>query len=666
MLKRVGTAMRQHPLLLIAIVIQVGLISYLNLFCLDRYIGYDCSSYYLQAIEIWKQKTLLISNWEYQTTICWDSPVLLAALLYGVFGNIFTAYGLANIICGAILIFEFIYIARQMELPLKSKMIAVILLLTPYVLGVDTSNDIRYFRMLFFAHGAYVVKISIMLLIWICFVKFDQQDKRNSANFFGILSCLLCVMAGMSSGLYVCVFGIIPAIAYFIVKMVKEDTRTKTNWKPLLYLFCCAVCELIGVIFAKKVLHFECKDMTTVWTNLVQFWDNLFSIVGGYFKLTGALPVIDQITVFSSEGIPYGFSFLISVFMLVAGSIGVIKSLIKFDKNSFFAFVCAFDIIIFVPIFTTYGTYIFEERYLIPFFVILILFVALWIENHVLFCKNKSWNILISGGLAVCVLVVNVNSYLHIDASQNQYAEMEEIKIAAKEYDTDLVYVAGGQIGILARNIRAYDDSRIYKYTGNLLNPHHWGDYTYYDDAYGYEGSTMLVTTEDFYNTSVSDYFKTQFEFKRKVGESILIFVADGANPFDFITGPSGEFSKDYMYTTGIIYSEGTFFETNGTLNTNGVSGYVTFGPYVNVNSGIYDFILNYQVISGQDLASLGTFDIAIDMQSIQVVEIDANQTQVIISDVNLEENSGLLEYRVYLQEGAQLILESYEFVKKN
>lgn len=664
MLKRFGAVIRQHPFLSIVVLLQMGLIVYLNLFCLDHYLGYDCSSYYLQAIEIWRQKTLMLSNWDYQTTLYTDSPVPFAALLYGLLGNISVAYGLTVVIFSALFVALFVCTAGLLGLPLRAKMIAVILLLTPYTMMREVNNDLGYFRMMFFAHGAYVVKVLILFMVWICAIKCGNWDKKWSSIVARILSLCLCVLTGMSSGLYLFVFGIAPAAAFFMIRAIREDTRAQTNWRPMLYLAACTLCEAAGLVFSKKVMHFTSKDLTTVWTGLTQFWDNLFSIFGGYLKLTGGLPIAEQVPVFSRGGIPYAFSFVLSVFLLFAGTMGAIKS-IRSGVNSFFAFVCAFDVLIFIPIFTTYGLLIFEERYLIPSFVGLILFAALWVESN-LSCKNKSWRIVLCCALAVCIFAINLNSYIHIYASQNQYAEMEEIKIAAQEFDSDLVYVAGGQIGILARNIRVYDDSRVYKYTENLLNPHHWGDYTYYDDAYGYDGTTMLVTTDDFYNTAVPDYLKRQFEFRKTIGESILVFVASGSNPIDFTTGPLGENSKDYMYSAGIISGEGTLFEENGALNTNGVSGFVTWGPYINIASGTYDFILNYKVVESAENGKIGTFDVAINMQSIQVKEIDANQTQITISDVNLTENPGQLEYRVYLEEGAQLLLESYEFVKKN
>ena len=80
---------KQHPILSLILLLQVLVIVYINLFRLQYYIGYDCSAYYLQTIEMWRQKTLLPNDWSFQTTLCWDSPAILAMLFYGLTGNIF-------------------------------------------------------------------------------------------------------------------------------------------------------------------------------------------------------------------------------------------------------------------------------------------------------------------------------------------------------------------------------------------------------------------------------------------------------------------------------------------------------------------------------------------------------------------------------------------------
>lgn len=56
-------------------VLQIIWIIWSNLFQLKYRLGFDASSYLLQSMEIVKQGTLFISDWEYTTSLFWDSTV---------------------------------------------------------------------------------------------------------------------------------------------------------------------------------------------------------------------------------------------------------------------------------------------------------------------------------------------------------------------------------------------------------------------------------------------------------------------------------------------------------------------------------------------------------------------------------------------------------------
>lgn len=56
-------------------VIEVILIGYFNLIKLRYYCEYDSSSYFLKAYEMYRQRTLFISDWVDQTSLYFDSPV---------------------------------------------------------------------------------------------------------------------------------------------------------------------------------------------------------------------------------------------------------------------------------------------------------------------------------------------------------------------------------------------------------------------------------------------------------------------------------------------------------------------------------------------------------------------------------------------------------------
>ena len=89
--------------MLFVIVVQSAIIIYSNLFELEHHLGFDASSAYLQAVEIWRCKSLVPSTFALTTTLGLDSPTPLAALFYGITGNIFLGFGIANIILDVVI-----------------------------------------------------------------------------------------------------------------------------------------------------------------------------------------------------------------------------------------------------------------------------------------------------------------------------------------------------------------------------------------------------------------------------------------------------------------------------------------------------------------------------------------------------------------------------------
>lgn len=132
---------KQHPILSLILLLQVLVIVYINLFRLQYYIGYDCSAYYLQTIEMWRQKTLLPNDWSFQTTLCWDSPAILAMLFYGLTGNIFLSYGISNLIVVLLLVLCLNAILNRLDLSLGSKMVFFILFFTPFYMNNNSANN---------------------------------------------------------------------------------------------------------------------------------------------------------------------------------------------------------------------------------------------------------------------------------------------------------------------------------------------------------------------------------------------------------------------------------------------------------------------------------------------------------------------------------------------
>lgn len=158
---------------------QLSWIFYINLFETQSHLGFDASSYILKSIEMAKQGTIFISNWDNQTSLYIDSTVPLAALLYKLTGHIFLSWGIANIIIFAVIIYFYWRLISKFILNRYAKLISLNLLSCAYFLtGYAPINDLGYSSMLYLGTSMYAFKIVAFLLILNCFIDIEKGEKH--------------------------------------------------------------------------------------------------------------------------------------------------------------------------------------------------------------------------------------------------------------------------------------------------------------------------------------------------------------------------------------------------------------------------------------------------------------------------------------------------------
>lgn len=658
--------LKKHPVLILILVVQISIIIYINLFMLKYHLGYDCSAYYLQPMEMWKQKTLLPENWDFQTTLYWDSPVIFAVLFYGLFDNIFIAYGLANLISIFLLVLVLNALFAQLHFSVRIRLLFYILFFSPYVAYANAYNDLGYFNMMFISCGAYSLKIAILFFIWLIFFRINQEKITGNLLAMYIISICSCFVTGISSGYYALIFGVVPICFYYVFRSCISDKWLKEYASSLIYVVLCSVSLLLGKYFAHNILGFESRDSIAIWTNISQFFDNLFSIFEGYLSISGSLPLNWSVSILTADGIQYAFRLLISMTMLFTGFYFIIYK-VKQNKvclKSILLWILISNICVFVFCYTKYGAAIFEDRYLIPIFIILMMLFSWWIDGVLEINKNKSIKRILISGFIVCVLVNNLCSWGWIHKSQNSFAYYEKIITQLEELDSQLVYVVGDKL--TGRNLRVLDSTRVYKCSEDLKNIEHWGDYTYFDENSEYEGATVLICDKNnFFNLPA--YFQNKYTLINTIDGSNTGVYYSYINPVDFTVGFSNKnFSRDFMYTKGILVNENSMFNADGALVVNGINSHAFWGPYVSVEAGTYNFTLNYEIVENSTEAyELGFFDIAINGQTFKGNNIVSNLSSVIIPDVTFSEDQvgSSLEYRAYIYgiEGIKLKINSVE-----
>lgn len=668
--QRMVSLLKQHPILCLLLLIQVGMIIYYNLFQGQYYLGYDASTYYLQAIETWHQKKLLLDHWTWQTTLCWDTPVLLASLFYGLIGNVFVAMGLANVIFIALFFGVLYAIMRRLELSDVAMLLCFCILFTPYMSMPDSANNLQYYFMMYVDTAAYLVKISIIFFLFYVHDRIQVEGIKKFTACLVVGSYIAILLTSVSSGYFVLIFGIAPMFVMYIVHGIIQDQWDSGKVRAGIYLLGCILVSLIGKVIASRFFGFESHDTGAVWTALAQFWDNLRSIFVGYLSFTGALPFYEDTNILDKFGVGYLFRFFLSMVILVGTVFGVYQIIKRVKRNELgnymsmqMAGVILVNLLVFSLCYTTYGAAIFEVRYLIIIFIVMAMFASKWVDQVVFSSKNRSCKGLISLAVCVCLISTNAYAYYYIDCSKNEYDTMQSIIAEVQKTDTPVVYVVGKDLNVTARNIRVIDTNHIYRVMNDINTLHRWGDYEYYEDAGDNTGKSVLVCSIETYQ-ALPAYYMSQYQLQATIPNTDVGIYVSERNAIDLTVGIDDDYNVDYFYTSGMATYEFGTFDENGNFVTDGTGGYATWGPYTAAPVGTYEFTLHYEVKECLSEVA-GQFDVAVNATPMGVVDLQAGENTATL-EVTFDENSagGSLEYRSMINEGTVIALKSVEIKK--
>lgn len=648
----------------IIFLIQVIVLGIFNLTQMQNHIGYDASSYLLKATEMTKQKTLFIDHWVDQTTLYFDSAVPIAAMFYAITGNIFFSYGLANFLVDIAIFYVFYSIIRLLKYSNLSKALCLNLISCLYLLPgtFNNVNDVGYFSSLLGSGSWYGVKTLIILMV--IKMVMDLKDDSKKVNYlYIVLTEILLFISGLSSGWYLMVTVILPIFIFYIVNALVNNDIKKVFNNQTFVLALGVIVSFIGKMIAVKVLNFTSKDGEMILVSLNVFWKNLGSILIGFLELLGAVPYESELSALGVDGITCLVSFVIFI-VLILGIVHVIKRVIndfnKFQNHCLLLCVIGTNLLMFTVLYTTYGSERFEIRYLIPLFLLIVIMLGAFVDSLDDILIFKMMGVVV---LTVCILWVNAYNNKLYYSTKNNFDTLSKISQKAEEQDIEVVYIYGSDLAFDARNLCAIDSNRVYKYLKeeNFCSIEHWGDYTYYDDLADAPQYNMLITTGEYFE-NMPEYLKKPYTFVEQI-DGRSIYVAD-ENKFDLQTGISKDYGLDLPTSKGMSLTNG-FIDIDGSFVSDGTEAECLKGPGIKLESGVYDFIMNYEVLESSEKS--GDFIITFNSDEVAAqIELDPSQTQAVISDVTFIYDCRNFNYCIFNYSGAVIRVKTFEIYRRD
>ena len=475
---------------------QAAVIVYFNLTQMRNHIGYDSSWNILRAALMWDEKTLINPAWSETTNLHLDTPMSIASLLYGLTGNLLLSFGLADLAVVALLgVFVWKILAR-MKVGLTGRLIALNMVVCPYMTNeFFPYNDLGYFSCVLSGAAYYSLRTLFVLMLILELLQIAQEGRIGP---LGLVLLPVCLLSGFSFGVFLIIILFIPFFAWQAeLAALKNDWRQLVRKECLYALGCCALVAA-GKVIALRAVHFEAMDSTRTWTTLEGVWTNFGAVVQGFLKLMQVLPGETDTyrAVLSTTGLLR--LFILAMFALLAVAVcsvarRTLKTPAEAEKSPvlFLLNIAGLNFLVFGLFNVRYGGGIFEERYLIPTFFVLMLITALFFDRLE---PRRVLTGMLTLGMTLSLALVDVHSdfnYLH---TTNDAWQMDEIQALAEGQQAGVVYFWGQDLAVVGRALRPCDLGRVYKELpdegGWFI---HWGDYTTYDNPADYSGPTLLI-----------------------------------------------------------------------------------------------------------------------------------------------------------------------------
>ena len=639
--------------LAVMLISQALFIIYINLFQMKYHLGFDASSYYLSSMEMWRQKSLILKDFFYTTNIFTAPNALIAALLYGISGNILVSYGISNLIMGSCMVAAFSALIKSAKLSSLSALILLNMFLCPY-LPTDFSNinDLSYVSMLFTSGGYYAGKITCMLLI----IKNLMDMEGGHKNFVLMFLTLPLVFLEGVSSLYFAITVLVPAVLYIIIK-----AAVKNNWRRFISFDTAYIAVLLALTAAGKVVASKCipafssTENALSIVNASNFFVNIGNIINGFFMLTGATTCNDTVTIMSFSGISHIAGYIVALILLVSAAYYVL-SIKNREASAFIPFlivICS-SILVFSLADLTYGSKVYEYRYLIHVFVCGMFLVGFFIDSISEGVFKKL------GILLLCFSILSINVYSDRAYMQNKYDSDSDMPIVDRvsDFDVNAVYVYGTPNLIFARNMRVMDDKHVYIFVGEDYTAWQGGSsYQYYRDCTDQNAKHLLITSEDGISGLPAHIRECYKEVYRANGK--VMYYAE-KNRFDFLFSVNADVNIQYPYSPATGLANGELDTERGVFTTNGTGGVCVSGDTAFTDKGIYDVALNYTFKEcSSDRAGVLNVFINGEDTPFASVPIDKNTESAVITGVPIDGKDFPFAYSLYSEQGSVIEFQS-------
>ncbi len=498
--------------LFLAVAAQIALLLLFNLLRTRYVVNMDSSEYLVQAIQIWRQKTLLIADYTYSTMLAWDIPTLPAALFYGITGNIYLAWGLSVDLFILLFLWTAVRIMNALAVSLRGKLLSLLAIFTVYHYGT-----VEYWDELFINGALYLLRITVVLLLADVLLRLFRFPgalrgrERILCIAESALCCLFSFVCGLSTGIFIIGCGIAPLFLWQLHRVLfrNESLSFRAFFNPSVFLSLGALASaFLGVAVCRLIGLSDVVSTTKLTVEPSVFAQHALNLFTGFLQLFG-WPT-EPVSLTSIAGLFAIASFFLSALYLFLAVFFLVRSLpvrrdasagtespsaVRREYAGMLFWILAVNLVLFLTADLNYSGAVFEYRYWLMFITPAMLsFGALYDDFHGCAEKPVSHHVRIIALLTVLALCA-INLYRHsaLWKETGLYdSRRQQLMNLAGEQGMDFVYVYGdffsgrvactmvpGSLSAAAAVDYGLSDNGSDWESGFRMP--HWGTYTRYD-----------------------------------------------------------------------------------------------------------------------------------------------------------------------------------------
>lgn len=608
------------------------------------------------AEQVWNQKTIFPSNWFYGNELSTVRPAILAALIYGITKKFVFSYSIALVLTMIGIYMSYIYMMKPIGIRKKSILLGALFLIGGF--GYEFTSMIfigfgyaGFYLIFTFLNLGFMMRIMSSNNIYLKKTQFILYF--IIASLFGIMGIRMTVL--LYFPLFIsCIF------MYYYLKLKGNSTFDKKAIGISTFLLIANIVGLaINQLYFVKSGYLNVNVTSTKFDSIENLGKNFSMVIP---KLCQSIGAMGNVGIASIDGIDFIIKLLL-ISVCIYGIIFCFKkcSEIKVILVSFFT----------ISLLITIGLQMFSTMDMLPrYFIFLgcLISVIISILSDNIMEYNIRNKYIISIVVAILILI-NILCYFPINTHNVGQKKVAEYLV---ENNIEYAYATYWKAGV----IKALSDGKI-----NMLHIDPFITKENADNLHLFRWQTDEKLELDMHSSKEivlvidDEEEKLLLENKKSILNDLenkkLAKIQDYSiykifsNPFTDFNMPNLNQKITYYPSEKFIKKSDNVTIKNNTIVSNGDGGYFMYGPYKDVLYGTYNFTIKYKVVSSNNNDS-GYIDICENGGSniLQKIELDNNTNEVILNDIVFN-NSKSIEIRGYSEEGSIIEINSISIFRE-